>query len=337
MAKDVLVGGIMTHAVVTVREENMLADVVDKMKNAQISCIVVVDDEHKPVGIITERDLVRLLGEVLEDNSDANTKVSTFMSGPPIAVSATTPLFDALVLTQGRNIRHLPVVDDKGFLRGILSYTDLAHAYEHVIEKQRELIEKELGDKTSQLQQVNEQLKALSMEDALLGIGNRRAMEVDLAYTHNLASRYKRPYSVVLFDVDCFKLYNDHYGHQAGDEALRLVTEHLRCSIRKADRLFRYGGEELLLLLPETALEGAKVLSSRIVKELAERNIPHVKSSYNVLTMSAGIGSPSLHSDAAKDWQSIVLQADKGLYLAKENGRNCVCHLDMGAATTVLQ
>ncbi len=323
--KQVIVDSLMSRTVPTVTPDTYLMDVAHRMREEKVSCMVVVE-ACEPVGIVTERDMVSVLGEVLEEQRSRVARVKEFMSSPPITIMHDTPLFDALVLTQGQKIRHLPVVNEKNELSGILTYTDLAHAYEHIIEQQREIISHEINIENQRLREVNEQLQALSMEDALLSVGNRRAMEVDLAYTHNAATRYKREYSLVLFDVDCFKSYNDYYGHQAGDDVLKLVAEHIRCSIRKADRLYRYGGEELLLLLPETGVTGAKILAGRIVKELAERNIPHAKSQFNVLTMSGGIGSPDLEKEGTfEDWHHIIAQADRGLYFAKNNGRNQVC------------
>jgi diguanylate cyclase (GGDEF)-like protein len=320
----ITVSSLMSRTVETVSVNMQLAEVVHVMRMHRISCVVVVDGQ-RPLGIVTERDVVRILDQVLSQEMSKESRVGDFMSSPPVCVQESTPLFDALVLCQGRNIRHLPVVDAEGRLCGILSYSDLAKTYARIIEQQQAVIESEVGYKTRQLREVNEQLKALSMEDALLNIGNRRAMEVDLTYTHNAAVRYKRPYSITLFDVDCFKQYNDHYGHQAGDVALQQVAEHIRTSIRQSDRLYRYGGEELLLLLPETELQGAIILASRIVKELAAKNIPHVASPHQVLTISAGISAPDLLNNRDQTCNEVIKQADQALYMAKGSGRNQVC------------
>jgi diguanylate cyclase (GGDEF)-like protein len=320
----ITVSSLMSRTVETVSVNTQLAEVVQTMRSHRISCVVVVDGQ-RPLGIVTERDVVRILDQILNHEMEAASRVGEFMSAPPVCVQENTPLFDALVLCQGRHIRHLPVVDERGHLCGILSYTDLAKTYSRIIEQQQAVIESEVGFKTRQLREVNEQLKALSMEDSLLGIGNRRAMEVDLMYTHNAAVRYKRTYSVTLFDVDCFKQYNDHYGHQAGDAALQQVAQHIRSSIRQSDRLYRYGGEELLMLLPETEIQGAIVLASRIVKELAAKNIPHAASPHQVLTVSAGIGAPDLERNRDQTYQAVIKQADQALYMAKGSGRNQVC------------
>ena len=325
--QQVVVGSLMNPSVSTTAPTIELGEVVHTMRNQQTSAVVVVEQD-KPIGIVTERDLVRVLSEVLDGERSETTVVREFMSSPAITMEKSTPLFDALVVTQSRSIRHVPVIEADGQLCGMLSYTDLAHAYEHIIEQQREIIEREIGNETKRLQEVNEQLKALSLEDPLLGIGNRRSMEVDLEYTHNVAVRYPHSYAVILFDVDCFKQYNDYYGHQAGDEALKFIVEHIRANIRASDRLYRYGGEELLLVLPATNLVGAQTLGARITASLMQRRIPHVKSEHRVLTISGGIGIPDFDPArggiGADSWQAVIERADKALYMAKHNGRNRV-------------
>ncbi|MBN1378205.1 MAG: GGDEF domain-containing protein [Gammaproteobacteria bacterium] len=320
--QHVTVADLMNRSVVSTTADTRLSEVVHQMHINKVSCMLVVE-ENRPVGIVTERDLVRMLGQLIDKRCSRTSLVQDFMTSSPTVVQQSTPIFDALVVTQSRSIRHLPIVDDKGFLCGILSYSDLARAYERIIEQQRKIIEKEMGFETQRLREVNDQLQSLSLEDALLGIGNRRSMEVDLSYTHSSAIRYKRPYSLILYDVDYFKQYNDHYGRRAGDDALKIITEHIRCEIRKADRLYRYGGEEILLLLPETELIGATITAKRIVHNLAERNIPHAQGPFGVLTMSGGVASPE-DVEQDKDWRAVVELADKRLSQAKMNGRNQV-------------
>ena len=159
------------------------------------------------------------------------------------------------------------------------------------------------------------------MVDALTGLGNRRAMEVDLEHTHVQAVRYNRSYAVALFDIDFFKLYNDHYGHKAGDDALRTVSGQLLSCIRKCDRLYRYGGEEILMLLPETSLYGALILVDRILAGFADLNIPHEKSSFGFVTLSCGVAS-QVEENGYDKWEGLVDLADRGLYASKRGGRN---------------
>ncbi|MBN1379456.1 MAG: diguanylate cyclase [Gammaproteobacteria bacterium] len=174
----------------------------------------------------------------------------------------------------------------------------------------------------------NPELQLLAMEDALLGIGNRREMEKDLDHMHGTAVRYMRFYSLILLDVDYFKMYNDRYGHQAGDIAFIKIASRIKNLIRSADRLCRFDGGKLLLLLPETNEEGAQILARRLVQSIFDCDIRHEDSATSVLTVSAGIGAFDPHSDADPSWHASVSRADKALHQAKSAGRNRVCRLD---------
>ena len=111
-----------------------------------------------------------------------------------------------------------------------------------------------------------------------MAIGNRRAMEVDLAHIHAEALRYDRVYSIVSLDTDFFKKYNDHYGHAGGDGALRYTGDYLKAHVRKSDRIYRYGGEEVLLVLPQAPVADALGLARRLVSGLDDLAEPHAES-----------------------------------------------------------
>ncbi len=317
---EIYIKELMTAAVFSISPETMLSDAIKTMLENRYSCLIVTERDY-PVGIITERDIVRLMSEFFSKRPECPILVREVMSVPVATVTENTTLFEALVISTAQKIRHLPVVDGVGRLRGLVTQSDLAKANFHLIEKQREVIEREIDCKTCELQQANEQLKALSMVDALMGIGNRRAMEVDLDHTHALALRYQRTYAVALFDVDYFKSYNDCCGHLAGDDALKTIAEYLQTCIRKSDRLYRYGGEEILLLLPETSPHGAMTLIDRIVEGLSELRLPHPASPLNILTISCGVACQA-HEPPHASWKNVLQLADYALYSAKKAGRN---------------
>jgi len=160
------------------------------------------------------------------------------------------------------------------------------------------------------------------MEDHLMCIGNRRAMEADLHHTHEQAIRNQQNYAVILFDVDYFKNYNDHYGHSAGDEALRKISAQLKSMTRGTDRLYRYGGEEILLLLSAANAEQTLGSAQRQILHFTGLNLPHEKSPFNKITISAGVGYIAPQELKKKSWQDVVAEADKYLYEAKQAGRN---------------
>ncbi|MBT0664090.1 GGDEF domain-containing protein [Geobacter pelophilus] len=324
--QDIFVNSIMSETVVCTSLDATLQDVTTLMRDSKCSCVVVTENDI-PVGIVTEFDFIRLLASRGAREVFSAIRVSGIMSRPVVSITENTTLFDALVITTARKFRHLPVVDADGKLKGIVNLVDLAQAHFHTYEKQREIIEQTISTRTRELVEANDKLKALSFVDALMGIGNRRAMEVDLEHSHAQAARYGRSYSVALFDFDFFKRYNDTYGHLAGDYALKTVAGAIAGRIRTADRVYRYGGEELLLLLPETELDGAEILVERVMHAIRGVAIPHCKSPYGVVTLSCGIASFPLAGENCSSWRDVVAIADQEMYRAKHNGRNRSCRL----------
>ncbi|MFT5541149.1 MAG: diguanylate cyclase (GGDEF)-like protein [Glaciecola sp.] len=177
------------------------------------------------------------------------------------------------------------------------------------------------------LNKVKEQEKALlnmTLTDPLTGIPNRRAFEQKLADTIDLAARNHWCVSVILIDVDFFKLYNDHYGHSDGDVCLRLVAKKLLSIVsRKSDFCGRFGGEEFVCVLPDTGVEGAHQISEMLRGSIESLKIPHIKSSISdVITISLGAATLSFGKDAPWSKDMLILEADKALYRAKAEGRN---------------
>ena len=321
--EKILVKTLMTEGASFVAPDTPLSDVAQVMAKERYSCIV-VKQNNSPIGIVTERDLVKVLCSN-NPQQDLLQPVSDFMSSPVHTLNQNESLFDALVINRSQKVRHLPVVNDDDELVGIVTQSDLANAHFHVTEIHSQQIEEAVSSKTRILEAINEELIALSMEDHLMGIGNRRAMEVDLGHTHSSALRYNQVYSLLLLDVDYFKLYNDSYGHQKGDEALKDIASTIKKQIRASDRLYRYGGEELLLLLPSTDAEDAEILANKLVSSVQNQAIPHRESPINCLTMSSGCTSVQKNlQEKYTHWQEAVEVADKALYRAKDDGRNRV-------------
>lgn len=306
---------------VCISAETPLYEVVQRMSDNHQSCAIVVDCDA-PSGIITERNLVEVLLKSQYKPDLLRKPVSDFMSSPAITLHETENLFDAIVINRSEKVRHLPVVDNQNKLVGLVTQTDLTNAYFKLIEIQAEVIEKSIAEKTRDLSEENQELLMLSMEDHLMQIGNRRAMEADLQHTHEHAVKNQQHYAIVLLDVDYFKNYNDHYGHHAGDDALRQVAQVLKRHTRGSDRLYRYGGEEILLLLPNCNKHNAYQTAQRHLQSIAELRISHEKSPLEILTSSAGVGHIDPEALNGKSWQDVVTQADERLYAAKQAGRN---------------
>jgi diguanylate cyclase (GGDEF)-like protein len=151
-------------------------------------------------------------------------------------------------------------------------------------------------------------------------IGSRHAMEVDLKYKEAESKRNNSFYSIALIDVDYFKKYNDYYGHPAGDKALQTVANIIKSVKRKDDRVYRYGGEELLVLMNNTTSDDATLVAERIRMAIESAGIEHSKSKLGVLTISIGLCSAQ-----AGDVKEMIKSADVALYQAKQSGRNRIC------------
>lgn len=185
----------------------------------------------------------------------------------------------------------------------------------------RELGRREQAE--TKLLAANARLAAQATTDALTGLGNRRCFDETLAQEWERAVRGRRPLSLILIDADCFKGFNDTYGHQRGDEALRLIAGSIRAAANRAsDTACRIGGEEFAVILPEIDLVGTEVVAERIRAAVMGWAMPHAAGPRAVLTVSCGVASaPEIlaHNAAA-----LVAAADAALYVAKGTGRNQV-------------
>ena len=190
--------------------------------------------------------------------------------------------------------------------------------------ERRKARENELLESARQLSDLTSQLMNLSLMDTLTGIPNRRHLDITLEREIRRAQRSKIDLAFCLLDIDCFKLYNDNYGHRAGDKALRAVAQAIRTAVsRPADLVARYGGEEFAVVLPDTDLEGALSVMERVRQQVVKQAIPHRFSKVtDVVTVSIGVSL--LDTENAIDMESLIESADKALYVAKAKGRNRV-------------
>jgi diguanylate cyclase (GGDEF)-like protein len=171
---------------------------------------------------------------------------------------------------------------------------------------------------------VEANLRTLTQIDGLTGLSNRRTLDDCLMLEWRRAARTGKPLSVLFVDIDRFKNYNDAYGHQAGDDALIAVAQAIaRCASRPSDLTARFGGEEFLVVLPETDTRGASAVAAAIHAAVDVLAIPHAVSELGTVTVSIGLASTD-SADAA-DAQALVKLADEAVYQAKAMGRNRTC------------
>jgi diguanylate cyclase (GGDEF)-like protein len=196
-------------------------------------------------------------------------------------------------------------------------------------------LEEQVTEKTASLKQqasdliaANKQLEILTYQDGLTGLYNRRYFDKNLATEIERHYRQKQPLSLILADIDHFKLFNDYYGHLQGDNCLKKVAQCICKSVaRMTDANCRYGGEEFAIILPNTSITQSTLVAERLGMAIEKMKIPHAQSATSkYITFTLGVVTISAGQKTSID--EIILRADKALYLGKSNGRNRVTRAD---------
>ena len=198
------------------------------------------------------------------------------------------------------------------------------HSRAYINELERDEAFRALEESRTKLAEANRTLKKLSSLDGLTGIANRRSFDEVLQKEWNRAIRNEISIGLIMLDIDFFKLYNDHYGHQGGDDCLKKVASSLTQSIhRDTDFLARYGGEEFSAILPDTDIDGAAKVAEDMRLAIQNLKIEHAKSKVSDI-VSISIGVAAFIPERESDPEILIAAADQALYKAKEEGRNRV-------------
>jgi two-component system chemotaxis response regulator CheY len=191
-------------------------------------------------------------------------------------------------------------------------------AAERVIAMQRTV-----ASQNAELERLNRLLADSARTDPLTGLGNRLRLREDLEKLAALAARYDLSFAAAMCDVDQFKGYNDRFGHMAGDDVLRTVAGILEQHCRMSDDVYRFGGEELLVLFPHRAQETMRVAAERLRQAVEAAAIDHPDNHpYGIVTISIGVAS--LQEVTPRTPEALLQRADQALYRAKRSGRNRV-------------
>ena len=185
-------------------------------------------------------------------------------------------------------------------------------------------LESTIAYRTHQLTETNKQLKALSIEDPLTSLFNRRYFDDTLSHEYSRAIRQGRKLSLLMCDIDFFKTYNDSFGHPAGDLCIMTIAKAIKFQCQRgSDIVVRYGGEEFAILLPDTSLILAVKTAEQIGNSIWENNLPVSKQNH-LGRQTLSIGVVELGEDNINSQSDLISRADRFLYDAKNRGRNCV-------------
>ena len=265
----------------------------------------------------------------------AGTKEKCLPAHLPVvkALDGETLMVDDLEIHQGELIIPIeacstPVYNERGEIKyAITAFQDITERKqaEKILADYNQTLEQQVAESTAELQQANQELMRLANLDGLTHIANRRSFDQYLAVEWQRHLREQEPLSLMLIDIDYFKRYNDHYGHQGGDNCLILVAQGIAGVIqRPGDLLARYGGEEFVVILLNTNTKGGLTVAKSIRTAIANLAIPHAKSEVSdFVTLSVGVASliPTLESSA----EDLIAKADEALYAAKNQGRDRFC------------
>jgi diguanylate cyclase (GGDEF)-like protein len=220
--------------------------------------------------------------------------------------------------------------DDDSFTKGILAGGDaylskplapLRLQLQFTAMERIYMMRKKLKQAEAENKIVNEKLLQMAMFDELTGLANRRNFDTTLAREFKLAKRQKNPLSVIICDIDFFKLYNDEYGHQQGDACLAQIARAIGSVLeRPTDLACRYGGEEFTLILPHSDIQGGLRVAEKLRQSVWNENVSHCASKIEPrVTLSVGLAT---YNGQFKTADEITKAADDALYRAKKNGRN---------------
>lgn len=294
-----------------VPKEDKTSDILVRMINDSFDNIIVVEDK-KPIGILTTKDIM----ELIKNRSDLSLSVSEYMSSPVESIKKSATIKEALDFLKTKHYKRVVVVDNEGFLAGIIAQKELISlTYSRWATLMKEY-QSELSELNAILEHENREYEVRASTDSLTGLYNRHKFsELYLSSYSSMAQR-NGDMSLIMLDIDFFKQVNDTYGHNVGDQVLVQISHSLLKTLRNIDIVCRWGGEEFVCLLPTAVLKNAMVLAEKMRKNIEELEMDIVKS----VTVSFGV-SQVREGDTMED---TINRADKALYHAKESGRNCV-------------
>ena len=313
--------------VLLIDDQAMIAEAVRRsLANEEDIEFNYCDDPTKAIELASEINATVILQDLVMPEIDGLMMVRYFRVNKatakiPIIVLSTKedPSIKSEAFNLGAN-DYLVKLPDKVELIARIRY----HSQAYITQLERDEAFLALEDSRAQLAEANHALQKLSTLDGLTGIANRRNFDATLKKEWNRAMRHRKSIGLVMLDIDFFKLYNDHYGHQGGDDCLKKVAQSLFDSLhRETDFLARYGGEEFSAVLPDTDLNGSINVAEKLRQTVKEIRIKHAKSKVSDF-VSISLGVASIIPLKGSGPEILIAAADQALYKAKEKGRDQV-------------
>jgi diguanylate cyclase (GGDEF)-like protein len=313
MKKQTIGALILQYKATTAYENTSTIQAIRLMKDNNSDSIIIINDNHKAIGIFTTKDFINLIHQ----NSDLNNPISKYMTSPVNTLSEYSTISEAIDFIRDKHFKRIVVTNEHDEITGILTQKELLRI---IYNKWIDFI-KEEGNRISKM---NEELlsKTTKLEekasfDFLTKLYNRRKFNSFLEYEISKANRYKEQHlSLLLVDIDYFKNVNDTYGHLVGDNILQEISKILTICSRDTDIVARWGGEEFVLMLPQTNIEQAFFVGEKLRATIEKHKFDDVKH----ITCSIGVGQ--FHQNEDKD--TLFKRVDAALYKAKNSGRNKV-------------
>jgi len=294
-----------------VSKDQKTSDVLNDMISGYFDNVIVIDNQ-KPIGILTTKDIMKMI----KNKEDVNLNVSVYMSSPIESIHKSSSIKAAIKFIKSKQYQRVVVVDDDGFFIGVISQQELislAYSKWAVLMKEYQA---ELTEINNMLENKNKKYEIMASTDALTGLYNRyKFTELYISSYKSMIQRANHM-SLLMLDIDFFKKINDKYGHNIGDKVLIKIAHIILGTLRNIDIVCRWGGEELVILLPTVDLAQAIELAENIRENINKQEIDTVGQVSVSLGVSEVIEGDEMHS--------VIKRADDALYLAKKSGRNCV-------------
>ncbi len=291
--------------------------------------ILIVDDAKTNIDILAE--LLKPDFKIRAATNGEKALEIAFSVNPPdlILLDVLMPGIDGYEvckrLKASSQTKNIPVI----FITGKVTEEDEIYGFnlgavEYITKPFSPVIVKARVNTHAELKRHRDYLEGISYLDGLTGIPNRRKFNEYLSFACDFSHREQAPVSMIMMDIDHFKLFNDHYGHQEGDTCLiKIAQALLKTTVDKTDIIARYGGEEFACIMPNKTKEEAAALAEKLRLAVLDLNIPHKKSLVEpIVTISLGVAT--VIPSAASSCKDLLKAADEALYRSKESGRNKV-------------